>query len=185
MRWKLAALWNPCAGRLWHRVAVVIRAAQPGDAAAIAGIYAHYVATSGATFDEVAPTTEEIAAKAAAIQAAGLPFVVAEAEGAVAGYGYLAPYRERAAYRHTFEDSVYVSPDARGRGVGRALLERLVADAARSGAVRELIAVIADTGDPASVALHAACGFREAGRLRAVGCKDGRWYDTILMQRSV
>ena len=182
---KLAAASQPRAGRLWHRVAVVIRAARPGDAAAIAVIYAHYVATSGATFDEHAPSPDEIEAKIGTIQAAGLPFVVAELDGAVAGYGYLAPYRERSAYRYTVEDSVYVAPDARGGGVGRALLDRLVADAARSGAVREVIAVIADTGDPASVALHAVSGFREAGRLRAVGCKDGRCYDTILMQRSV
>ena len=181
----MAAAPEASAGGVWHRFAVVIRDAEPRDAAAIIAIYAHYVATSGATFDEVAPSRDEIEAKIATIQGAGLPFVVAELDGAVAGYGYLAPYRERAAYRHTFEDSVYVAPGARRGGVGRALLERLIAAGERLDGVRQLVAIIADTGDSASVALHRACGFGDAGRLSAVGYKGGRWYDTILMQRSV
>src|SRR3954454_20427420 len=162
----------------------IIRTAAARDAQAIAAIYAHYVATSPATFDETAPAPGAFAVKIAASSRGGLPFLVAEDEGLILGYGYLAPYRDRSAYRHTVEDSVYVAPAALGRGVGRALLERLLEEGERAGA-REVIAVIAATGAAASVALHRACGFREAGRLEAVGLKHDAWHDTILMQRSL
>ena len=161
-----------------------MRTAEQGDAAAVAAIYAHYVETSAVTFDEEAPDAEAMAAKIAAVTSAGLPFLVAEDDGAAAGYAYLAPYHGRGAYRHTAEDSVYVAPGARGRGVGRTLLERLLADG-RDAGIREVIAVIAVTDDPASMALHRAFGFREAGRLERVGLKHGRWHDTVLMQRSL
>jgi L-amino acid N-acyltransferase YncA len=160
---------------------VKVRPAERADAAAVAAIYAHYVATSAATFDEEAPGTDEIAAK---IASAKLPFLVAETDGRVEGYAYLAPYKERSAYRYTAECSVYVAPDERGRGIGRALLEQLLADGERAG-VREVVAIIATTGGEASVALHRACGFREAGLLKAVGFKHDRWHDTLLMQRSL
>ena len=163
---------------------MIVRGAQRADAAAVAAIYTHYVATSAATFDESAPGSEEIADKIASVTSASLPFLVAEARGRVGGYAYLSPYSARSAYRYTTENSVYVAPDARGRGVGRALLERLLAEAERVG-VREVIAIVAVTDDPASVALHRACSFREAGRLKAVGFKLGRWHDTLLMQRSL
>jgi phosphinothricin acetyltransferase len=163
---------------------VEIRPAQPAEAASIAAIYAHYVTTSAATFDESPAGAHEFAARIAAAGAAGLPFVVAEVDGEVGGYAYLGAYRPRPAYRYTVENSVYVSQNARGRGVGRALLDRLLADGSRAG-VREVVAVIAVTGGEASVALHRACGFREAGRLTAVGFKFGHWHDTLLMQRSL
>jgi L-amino acid N-acyltransferase YncA len=160
---------------------VRIRPAEPADAGRIAEIYAHYVATSTATFDETAPDGREMAAK---IASAKLPFLVAETGGAVDGFGYLAPYHPRSAYRHTAEWSVYVAHEARGRGIGRALLERLLGEAQGAG-VRELIAIIGVTDGDASIALHRALGFEEAGLLRAVGFKHGRWHDTILMQRSL
>ena len=116
----------------------------PADAKRIAAIYAHYVATSGATFDEEAPSAEDFAAR---IASSSLPFLVAEVEGAVGGYAYLAPYRDRPAYRHTVENSVYVAPEATGRGTGRALLERLLEEGERAG-VREVIAIIAVTDEP-------------------------------------
>jgi L-amino acid N-acyltransferase YncA len=163
---------------------VTVRAAERADAPAIAAIYAHYVETSAATFDESAPGAEAIEGKIAEIASAGLPFLVAEGEGGVGGFAYLAPYKPRSAYRYTAENSVYVAPDARGRGLGRALLERLLEEGERAD-VREVIAIIAVTDEPASVALHRACGFSEAGRLTAVGFKHGRWYDTLLMQRSL
>jgi L-amino acid N-acyltransferase YncA len=163
---------------------VIVRPAAVGDAAAVAAIFAHHVATSAATFDESAPGTEEIAEKITGITSARLPFLVAEITGEVGGFAYLAPYHTRSAYRYTVENSVYVAPDLQGRGVGRALLERLLTEAEHVG-VREVVAIIAVTGDPASVALHRACGFNEAGRLNAVGFKHGRWHDTILMQRSL
>jgi L-amino acid N-acyltransferase YncA len=163
---------------------VAVRTAQPSDAADVAAIYAHYVTTSAATFDETAPNAEAMAAKIAAIQAAGLPFIVAEADGAVSGFAYLSPYHERSAYRFTAEISVYVAAEARGGGLGRALMERLLADGAEAG-VREVIAIIGVTGDPASIELQRAFGFEDAGLLRGVGFKHGRWYDTVLMQRSL
>ena len=158
-----------------------IRAAEPPDAARIAEIYAHYVATSAVTFDETEPAPEEFADR---IAASNLPFLVAERDGAVEGYAYLTPYKERSAYRHTAECSVYVADEARGHGTGRRLLERLLAEAPGAG-VREVVAIIGVTGDPASIALHRSCGFAEKGTLERVGYKQGRWWDTVLMQRSV
>jgi L-amino acid N-acyltransferase YncA len=163
---------------------VIVRPAQPADAPRIADIYAHYVATSAATFDETPPGSEEMAATMARIVATGLPFLVSETRGAVDGYGYLSPYRPRAAYRYTVESSVYVAPEARGRGLGRALLEGLLAEAQQAG-LHEVVAVIAVTDDPASVALHRTCGFSDAGLLKRVGFKHGRWLDTLFMQRSL
>jgi L-amino acid N-acyltransferase YncA len=102
----------------------------------------------------------------------------------VVGYAYGGPWKERAAYRHTVENAIYLAPEARGRGVGRLLLDALLAACARAG-VRQVIAVIADSGDPASARLHARSGFRMVGRLEQVGFKHGRWVDTVLMQRSL
>ena len=163
---------------------MIVRAAEVSDGAAVAAIYAYYVATSAAPLDETAPPSGAIANKIASVASAGLPFLVAETQGRVSGYAYLSPYSERSAYRYTVENSVYVTPDARGRGVGRALLERLLVEGAQVG-VREVIAIITLTDGRASVALHRACGFREAGRLNAVGFKHSRWHDTLLMQRSL
>jgi phosphinothricin acetyltransferase len=112
----------------------------------------------------------------------GLPYVVAERDGAVVGFAYAAPYRLRPAYDYTVEDSVYVHRDALGRGVGRGLLERLVADCAAAGC-RQMVAVIGDSGNGASIALHTACGFARVGLLPSVGFKFGRWVDSVLMQR--
>jgi L-amino acid N-acyltransferase YncA len=160
---------------------VRIRPAEPADAGRIAQIYGHYVATSAATFDDEPPEEHDVAVR---IASAKLPFLVAETGERLDGYAYLAPYHPRGAYRHTAEWSVYVAPEARGRGIGRALLERLLVEAQSAG-VRELIAIIGVTDGDASVALHRALGFEEAGLLKAVGFKHGRWHDTVLMQRSL
>ena len=142
------------------------RPATPHDLAAIAEIYAHYVRTSVATFEFEPPEPAEWRRRFDAIVEAGLPFLVTERDGSVAGYAYCAPWKTRPAYASTVEESVYVSPAAVGQGCGTELLRDLLA-ACRSAGVREVIAVIADTGDPASLALHHGFGFTDAGRLSA------------------
>lgn len=159
-----------------------IRAAAPGDIAAITGIYADAVRHGTASFEIDPPGEAEMARRFAALAAGGFPYLVAEAAGAVAGYAYAGPYRERPAYRFTVEDSIYVAPQAQQRGLGRALVERLIVEAQQRG-FRQMIAVIGDSRHRASVALHAACGFRMIGTFDAVGFKFGQWLDSVLMQR--
>ena len=164
----------------------VIRPAEPADAEQVAAIFAHYVATSVATFEEVAPTAADWRQRLDDLAARNLPFLVAEAEGdgSVCGFAYASPWRPKPAYRHTVEDTVYVSPGCTGRGLGGALLGALLAGCEQAGA-RQVIAVIADTGSDASAALHRRFGFTQAGRLSGVGRKHGRWIDTVLMQKEL
>lgn len=159
--------------------ALMLRTARPDDAAAIAAIYAHHVAHGTASFDTEAPSVAETVARIARIVGAGWPFIVAEAE-AVVGYAYATQFRDRRAYASTCENSIYVRADLAGRGIGRALLAALVAQATACG-FRQMIAVIGG-GAPASVALHGRLGFGHAGRMRSVGHKHGRWLDTVYMQ---
>ena len=160
----------------------VIRASAEADVPAIQAIYAHHVLTGLASFEEVPPDPAEMVRRRAEITGRGLPHLVAEVEGRVAGYAYAGPYRARVAYRFTVEDSVYVAPEATGRGLGSLLLAALIRDCEAWGA-RQMVAVIGDSGNLGSVRLHARAGFREAGTLRAVGFKLGRWVDSVLMQR--
>jgi phosphinothricin acetyltransferase len=162
----------------------VVRAADPADARQVASIFAHYVATSVATFEEVAPTAADWQRRLGELTALNLPFLVAEADEDVCGFAYASPWRPKPAYRHTVEDTVYLSPGRTGRGIGTALLGALLAGCPTAGA-RQVIAVIADTGSDASAALHRRLGFTEAGRLAAVGRKHGRWVDTLLMQKDL
>lgn len=159
---------------------IAIRPARPADAQAVCAIYAWHVANGTATFDTAAPDAAAWKAKIADIATRGWPFLVAERDGAVAGYCYATQFRDRAAYAHTCEDSIYVAHDARGQGIGAALLSALLA-AARDAGFEQMIAVIGG-GEPASVALHARCGFVHAGRMRNVGRKFGRLLDTVYMQ---
>jgi L-amino acid N-acyltransferase YncA len=168
-----------------------IRSATPADLPAVAAIFAHYVETSVVTFEETSPTVADWAHKLADLTERGLPFLVAESPAdTVAGYAYAAPWRPKPAYRHTAENTVYLSPAHTGRGLGRALMTALL-DTCASAAVRQLVAVVVDEdrrdGGPPnpSLALHRSLGFTEAGRLSAVGRKHGRWLDTVLLQRSV
>ncbi|MFF4621291.1 GNAT family N-acetyltransferase [Nonomuraea jabiensis] len=158
-----------------------IRALAEADLPAVADIYAHYVTGGVATFDEAPLGVDQWRAKADGIAGAGLPFLVAEVDGAVAGYAYVSQYRPKPAYRHTVEDTIYLAPGHTGRGLGRLLLAELIKKTGETAA-RQMIAVIADSGDPASARLHKAFGFEEVGRLRAVGFKHGRWIDTVLLQ---
>jgi L-amino acid N-acyltransferase YncA len=161
-----------------------VRAAVPADAERVAAIFAHYVTSSVATFEEVAPTAGQWRQRLADRAARNLPFVVAEADGSVCGYAYASPWRPKPAYRYTVEDSVFLAPGRTGRGIGSALLGTLLAGCAAAGA-RQVIAVIADTGSDASAALHRRFGFTQAGLLSGVGRKHGRWIDTLLMQKDL
>ena len=163
----------------------LVRDASEADLPAVAAIYAHHVLTGIASFEETPPTVDEMAGRRAAVLALGAPYLVAELDGAIAGYAYAGSYRARPAYRHTLEDSVYVAPDAFGRGVGRALLDELIVRCETAGTFRQLIAVIGDSANAGSIALHAACGFEMVGTFRAVGFKFGRWIDSVMMQRAL
>jgi len=157
-----------------------IREAMIEDADAMAAIYAHHVLHGSASYDVIPPPAEHFRDKIEAVAAAGWPFLVAERGGAVAGYAYATQFRDRAGYRYTAEDSIYVHPERVGQGIGGALLDALIARCV-AGGFRQLIAVIGGA-EPASVALHSRRGFREAGRLHAVGWKHGRWLDSLYMQ---
>ena len=163
---------------------VSIRAAEAADLDAIRAIYALEVLEGTASFELEPPDRAELAARLAAVREARLPWLVAEVEGEVGAYAYAALYRSRPAYRHTAENSVYVARSARGRGLGRLLLDRLVVECGAAG-YREMVAIIGDSANLASIRLHEASGFRHVGTLTAVGLKFGRWLDTVLMQRAL
>jgi phosphinothricin acetyltransferase len=148
----------------------------------VQAIYAHHVEQGLGSFEELAPPAEEMRRRFEAIVADGFPYLVAEAGGAIAGYGYCTLYRTRSAYRFSVEDSVYVRRDLATRGVGRALLAELIGRCEALG-YRQMIAVIGDSGNAASIGLHASQGFVRSGTLRSVGYKAGRWVDSIFMQR--
>ena len=162
----------------------LVRPSTDSDLDAIARIYAHHVLHGSATFELDPPTRDEMATRRAAILSQGLPYLVAEHEDAVVGYAYASAYRPRPAYRFTVEDSIYIDAHHAGRGCGRALLGALIEHCER-GDWRQMIAVIGDSGNQASIGLHERFGFRLAGTLHAVGFKFGRWVDTVLMQRAL
>lgn len=159
-----------------------MRAAQPEDLPAIHAIYAHHVLSGLASFEEEPPSPAELRRRYDEVRARKLPYLAAELDGAVAGYGYCAPYRARSAYRYALEDSVYVRHDAHGRGVGRALLAELIRACEALG-YRQMVAIIGDSAHAASIGLHESQGFLRVGTLRAVGFKFGRWVDSVIMQR--
>jgi phosphinothricin acetyltransferase len=161
-----------------------LRPARPGDGGALQQIYAHHVLHGFGSFEETPPGIEEMERRRAAVQEEGLPYLVAEAEGRVLGFAYAGRYRPRSAYRFTVEDSVYVAPDAAGRGIGRRLLAEVIAHAEALG-MRQMIAVIGDSANLGSIRLHERLGFAHAGVFAAVGWKRERWLDSVLMQRSL
>lgn len=163
---------------------IIVRDARASDVESIRSIYQHYVLNDLATFEEVPPSIEEIVARRAAVVAATLPYLVAEIDGEIAGYSYATSYRQRPAYRHTIEDSVYVADVLRGRGVGAALLRSLISRC-EGGPWRQMLAVIGNSENTGSIALHQKMGFQHIGTLRSVGFKLGRWVDTVLMQRAL
>jgi len=161
---------------------VRIRAAQTADLGRITEIYADAVANGTASYELEPPTLADTQARFEALKTGGFPYLVAEDCGRVAGYAYAGAFRARPAYRFIVEDSVYVAPEAKGRGVGMALMRELIS-AVRALGFRQIVAVIGDGGpDSASVRLHEKLGFSHAGRLAGSGYKHGRWLDTVFMQ---
>lgn len=160
---------------------MIVRPAGPGDAGAIAALYAHHVLHGTGSFEETPPTPEVMAGRMADVAARGLPWFVAEKDGRLLGYAYAAPFRLRAAYRFTAEDSVYVAPDAMGRGVGKAVLSAVV-QACRAAGLRQLLSVIGGSDNLASIALHESLGFSPVGVTPALGWKHDTWLDVVWMQ---
>lgn len=161
---------------------VTVRDAVDADLAAITAVYAEGVLTGTGTFELTTPDIAEMAGRRAAILKLGLPWLVAELDGAVVGYAYAGPFRTRAAYRYTVEDSIYVLSSAHGQGVGKALLLELIARCEALG-LRQMLGVIGDSANTGSIRLHAACGFTPMGAIEGVGWKFDDWLDVVFMQR--
>ncbi len=161
---------------------VQVRDAAQGDIAAIQSIYAHHVRHGLASFEEVPPDAAEMRRRYGDITGRGLPYLVAGEGQSVLAFGYCAPYRARSAYRYALEDSVYVKEGQLGKGIGNRLLAELILRSERLG-YRQVIAVIGDSANAYSIALHARHGFVRVGTLRSTGYKFGRWVDSVLMQR--
>ncbi len=164
---------------------ITVRPATEADLPAITVIYAHAVLNSTASYEYDPPSLAEMTARFEALKAGQFPYLAAEADGAVIGYAYASHFRTRPAYRFTVEDSIYLAPEAQGRGFGKLLLVELIAQCEALG-FRQMIAVIGDGAvNLASVGLHAALGFQHSGRIEGSGFKFGRWCDTLLMQRAL
>lgn len=165
-------------------LALTIRDACADDMGAVQAIYAWYVTRTAASFEEIPPDLAEVERRRAATVERGLPYLVAELGGRVVGFSYAGPFRPRSAYRYTIEDSIYVAPDAVRQGIGSALLGELVRRCTALG-YRQMIAVIGDSANTASVGLHASLGFRQEGVLKGVGLKFGRWVDVVIMHSTL
>ncbi len=163
---------------------LIVRDATTPDMSAVQAIYAHHVLHGLATFEEVPPSVEELLQRRASVLGSGLPYLVAELDGRPVGYSYATSYRPRPAYRYTVEDSVYVTAAHSGQGIGTVLLAGLIARC-EAGPWRQMLAVIGNSGNAASIALHSRLGFQRVGTLASVGFKLGRWVDSVLMQRSL
>lgn len=161
-----------------------VRDAVTADMSAIQAIYAYHVLHGSASFEETPPTSDEMARRRDAVLKSGLPYLVAEMQGRVVGYAYATSYRPRPAYRHTIEDSIYVEHGLNRHGIGQALLTELI-KRCEQGLWRQMLAVIGNSGNEGSLALHERLGFRTVGTLRSVGFKFGQWVDTVLMQREL
>jgi phosphinothricin acetyltransferase len=162
--------------------AVLVRDVDDADLPSIQAIYAHHVLYGLATFEETPPSVDELAVRRASVRSLGLPYLAAEVGGRVVGYAYATSYRPRPAYRYSIEDSVYVADGLAGRGIGVALLGALIARC-EAGAWRQMIAIIGNSENAASIALHRRLGFAMVGTLASAGFKLGRWVDTVVMQR--
>ncbi|WP_066158112.1 MULTISPECIES: GNAT family N-acetyltransferase [Hydrogenophaga] len=162
----------------------LIRPSTEHDLPAITRIYAHHVLHGTGTFETTPPTLEEMTARRADVLSKGLPWLVAEEAGEVLGYAYGNWFKPRPAYRFSVEDSIYLAPEAAGKGLGRALLAELLATLERSG-IRKVMAVIGDSANAGSIGVHKALGFEQVGVVPACGWKFGRWLDIVMMQRAI
>lgn len=163
---------------------MIVRPSLEGDAEALAAIYGHHVLHGTGTFEETPPSAEEMLARRAAVLGYGLPHLVAEADGDVAGFAYAGPFRTRPAYRYTVEDSVYVAAGKMGRGIGKALLSEVLDGCAALG-LRQVVALIGDSANLGSIGLHASLGFEHRAAVPDVGFKQGRWLDVVWMQKTL
>ena len=163
---------------------IVIRDATAADMYAIQAIYAYEVLQGLATFEEVPPSVDDLLLRRDNVLNLGLPYLAAEQEGQVVGYSYATDFHQRPAYRNTVEDAVYVAQDQLGQGIGAALLSELIVRC-EDGPWRQMVAVIGNTGNAGSIALHSRLGFHHVGTLQAVGFKFNQWVDAVLMQRAL
>ncbi|MGQ7845330.1 GNAT family N-acetyltransferase [Granulosicoccus sp. 3-233] len=163
---------------------LLLRAATPDDVQAMTDIYARHVLHGTGSFEEVPPDHREMLQRFSQREAASYPTLIAERGGQVAGFAYAGNYKPRSAYRFTVEDSVYIAPECIGQGVGRQLLEELISICIRAG-YRQMISVIGDSANHASISLHERCGFVYIGTARGLGFKHGKWLDIVYMQREL
>lgn len=164
------------------RCRVIVRPVENGDMATVTDIYAHHVLYGKASFEETPPTETDMRTRRDALLDGDYPYLVAETDGQIVGYAYAGAYRPRPAYRNTVENSVYVAPGQEGNGVGTALLKDIIQRCEATG-FRQMIAIIGDSGNAGSIALHARCGFHSVGVMKSVGFKHGVWLDSVVMQR--
>ena len=161
-----------------------IRPSTDADVPAITTIYSHHVLQGTGTFEITPPTEDDMVSRRADVLSKGLPYLVIEDDAGVLGFAYCNWFKPRPAYRFSAEDSIYLAPQAAGRGLGRLLLQELMAQAERAG-VRKLIAVIGDSANHGSIGVHRSCGFQHVGVLSACGWKFERWLDVVLMERAI
>lgn len=163
---------------------LTLRPATDADMTSVQRIYGEHVAHGLASFEETPPGIEEMRNRFRSLTSQSFPYIVAERDGRLCGYSYAGPYRSRSAYRFTIENSVYVDRQCAGQGIGRTLLSELIVQCEK-GPWRQMIAIIGDSGNRASIALHESLGFRLVGTLSEVGFKHDQWVDTVLMQRAL
>jgi L-amino acid N-acyltransferase YncA len=163
---------------------MIVRPAETPDADALAAIYGWHVLNGAGTFEETPPAPAEMEARRAAVAAHGLPYLVAAEGERILGFAYASPFKPRAAYRYTAEDSVYIDPELRGRGVGKALLVPVLEACAALG-IRQVMAVVGDSANAASIGLHTSLGFERVGVGQSLGFKHGRWLDIVWMRKAL
>jgi L-amino acid N-acyltransferase YncA len=162
----------------------IIRPSQPEDLSAITAIYQHHVLNGTGTFEIEPPSQEDMTARRADVLGKGLPYLVIEENGQVLGFAYCNWFKPRPAYRFSAEDSIYLAPNASGKGWGRLLLAELCRSAEVAG-IRKLIAVIGDSANEGSIGVHKSLGFQSVGVVKSCGWKFNRWLDIVMMEKAL